>query len=111
MVMSIVAAATWFALCSVNALVDATVADDMRGRDRLGWHWWHMLLAIVFMGLAVAFSIIVLVAGYGFGRWSALTWAALAGAALLLPVRLACLCMRETDRDGLDCGPNQGKES
>ena len=109
MVGSIVAAMIWFVVCSANALVDATVADDMRGRGRLGWHWWHMVLAIVFMGLAVAYFIVVLVAGYGFGRWSALTWAALAGAALLLPVRLACLCMRETD--GLDCGPNQGKES
>ncbi len=111
MVMSIVAAATWFALCSVNALVDATVADDMRGRGRLGWHWWHMLLAIVFMGLAVAEFIVVLGVGYGFGRWTALTWAAFAGVAFLLPVRLVCLCMRETDGDGLDCGPNQGKES
>ncbi|MEF2735676.1 MAG: hypothetical protein U0N15_00370 [Bifidobacterium choerinum] len=111
MVMSIVAAMIWFVVCSVNALVEATVADDMRGRDRLGWHWWHMLLAIVFMGLAVADSIIVLGVGYGFGRWSALTWAALAGVAFLLPVRLVCLCMRETDGDGSDCGPNQGKES
>ena len=108
MVVSIVAAATWFALCSANALVDATVADNMRGRDRLGR---HMLLAIVFMGLAIADSIIVLGVGYGFGRWSALTWAALAGMAFLLPVRLACLCMREVDGDGSDCGPNQGKES
>lgn len=58
MVVSIVAAMIWFVVCSANALVDATVADDMRGRDRLGWHWWHMLLAIVFMGLAVADSII-----------------------------------------------------
>lgn len=111
MVMSIVAAMIWFVVCSVNALVEATVADDMRGRGRMGWHWWHMMLAIVFMGLAVAFFIIVLVAGYGFGRWSALTWAALAGVALLLSVRLACLCMGETDGDGSDCGPNQGKES
>lgn len=111
MVVSIVAAAIWFVLCSANALVDATVADDMRGRDRLGWHWWHMLLAIVWMGLAVADSIIVLGVGYGFGRWSALTWAALAGMVFLLPVRLACLCMGEVDGDGLDCGPNQGKES
>ncbi|MCI8754212.1 MAG: hypothetical protein HFJ39_05050 [Bifidobacterium pseudolongum] len=111
MVMSIVAAMIWFVVCSVNALVEATVADDMRGRGRLGWHWLHMLLAIVFMGLAVAYSIIVLGVGYGFGRWSALTWTELAGVALLLSVRLVCLCMRETDGDGLDCGPNQGKES
>lgn len=83
MVMSIVAAMIWFVVCSVNALVEATVADD----------------------------IIVLGVGYGFGRWSALTWVALAGVAFLLPVRLVCLCMRETDGDGLDCGPNQGKES
>ena len=38
MVMSIVAAMIWFVVCSVNALVEATVADDMRGRGRLGWH-------------------------------------------------------------------------
>lgn len=54
MVMSIIAAAIWFVVCSVNAL---------------------------------------------------------ANAALLLSVRLACLCMGETDGDGSDCGPNQGKES
>lgn len=111
MVVSIVAAAIWFALCSANALVDATVADDLRGRGRLGLHWLHMLLAIVWTGLAVADCVIVLGVGYGFGRWSALTWVALAGVAFLLPVRLVCLCMRETDGDGSDCGPNQGKES
>ena len=61
--MSIIAAAIWFVVCSANALVDAIVADDMRRCGRMGWHWWHMMLAIVFMVLAVAFFIIVLVAG------------------------------------------------
>lgn len=111
MVMDIVAATTWFALCSANALVDATVADDLRGRGRLGLYWLHMLLTIVWMGLAVADSVIVLGAGYGFGQWVASTWAALAGVVFLLPVRLACLSLKETDGDGSDCGPNQGKES
>lgn len=67
MVMSIVAAMIWFVVCSVNALVEATVADDMRGRSRLGWHWLHMLLAIVFMGLASRIPLLCSASGMGSG--------------------------------------------
>lgn len=90
MVMSIVAASAWFVLCSANALLDATVADDMRGRGRLGAYWSHMLSAIVWMGLGVAYSVIVIGTGYGFGQWTATTWAALTLAALLLPEARLC---------------------
>lgn len=102
MSLSIAEAAAWFVLCSAVALSEADLAVRMHDMERSGMYRMHMLVALVWAGLAGAWLIVGLNGGYMQSTW--LWWGLVAF--LCMPQLLA----RKTS-DGLVRDPEQGKES